>query len=358
MIKRKRHSAALNVAFLLFILVFSQTIRAQKPDKVGTTAVSIFEIGFGASGNAMGDARVASTSGIESVYWNPAGLAQQKGNEFIFFNQPWLVGINTGFAGVAVDIPIVGKAGLSIVYADYGDMEVTTVNQQTGTGEIFSANDYVLAFSFARNLAQWFSLGVNFEYYSSSIYHVSASTFAADLGVLVKTDFFTPTGDREDGLTIGMSINNYGGPMEYEGKDLLTSIDILPDEDGNYKDVPGEFKLSQWELPLLFRIGACVYPIASRMHRLGLEIDAIHPNNNSEYVNVGTEYSYVGGRFGRLFLRLGYKGLFMENSEYGLSAGGGLELYIMNNKSMRFEYAFRDIGILGTSQSFSIHFGF
>ena len=339
-------------------LILTSITFAQKPDKVGTTAVSIYEIGFGAAGNGMGDARVASASGVESIFWNPAGLAQIKGSEFLFFNQPWLVGIGTGMAGVAVDIPGIGKAGLSMIYADYGEMEVTTVNQQEGTGEMFSASDYVMALTFARNLATWFSLGVNLEYYSSSISHVKASAVAADLGVIVKTDFFTRTGNREDGLTIGMSINNYGSPMEYEGKDLLASIDILPDEDGNYKYVPGQYSLSEWELPLLFRIGAAVYPIASSHHRLGLEVDAIHPNNNSEYVNVGAEYSYLRGRFGRLFLRGGYKGLFMDDSEYGVSAGAGIELFLLGSNNLRLEYAFRDIGVLGTSQSYSIQLGF
>jgi len=339
-------------------LMLTSAAFAQKPDKVGTTAVSIYEIGFGSAGNAMGDARVATASGVESIFWNPAGLAQTKGSEFLFFNQPWLVGIGTGMAGVAVDIPGIGKAGLSMIYADYGDMEVTTVSQQEGTGEIFSASDYVMALTFARNLATWFSLGVNFEYYSSSIYHVKASAVAADLGVIVKTDFFTRSGNRADGLAIGMSINNYGTPMEYGGKDLLASIDILPDEDGNYKYVPGQYKLSQWELPLLFRIGASVYPIVSSYHRLGLEVDAIHPNNNSEYVNLGAEYTYTRGRFGKLFLRGGYKGLFMDESEYGISAGAGFELFMLGNNRLRLEYAFRDIGDLGTSQSYSIQLGF
>jgi len=350
------HGFSLVIMLSLFVALSS--VMAQKPDKVGTTAVSIFEIGFGTAGNGMGDARVATASGVESVYWNPAGLAQTKGNEMFFFNQPWIVGINTGMAGVAFDLPGIGKAGLSMIYADYGEMEVTTVDQQEGTGELFSANDYVMAFSFARNLATWFSLGVNFEYYTSSIYHTSASAAAADLGVIVKTDFFTRTGNREDGLSIGMSINNYGTPMEYKGKDLLASIDILPDEDGNYRYVPGQFSLSEWELPLLFRIGASVYPIASQYQRLCLEVDAIHPNNNSEYVNVGAEYTYQRGRFGRLFLRAGYKGIFMDHSEYGMSAGAGIELFIIGGRNVRIEYAFRDIGVLGSTQSYSLGIGF
>jgi len=343
---------------LLLIANLIDMIQAQKPYKVGTTAVSIFEIGFGASGNAMGDARVATASGMEAIYWNPAGLAWKHGHEFQIFHQPWLVDINTGYSGIAVDIPRLGKVGVSLFYVDYGEMEVTTLSQQEGTGEIFTANDYAMTFTYARKLVDWFSLGMNIEYYSSSIYHVKASAIAADLGVLVKTDFFTPTGNRDDGLVIGMSVNNYGSPIEYGGKDLLAPIDILPDEDGNYKYVPGQFKLARWELPLLFRIGIAVFPIATAHHRLTLELDAIHPNNNSEYLNFGSEYIFTAPRFGKLFLRSGYKGLFMEDSEYGLSAGGGVEIFILGNRKVKIEYSYRDIGVLGLSQSFAITMGF
>jgi len=137
--------------FVIFFCTSLPLLVGQKPYKVGTTAVPIFEIGFGTAGNAMGDARVASTTGIESILWNPAGIALTDGHEFLVLNQPWLIDINTGFAGVIVDIPQVGKIGLSMVYADYGEMEVTTMNQQNGTGELFTANDYVMALSFARN---------------------------------------------------------------------------------------------------------------------------------------------------------------------------------------------------------------
>jgi len=43
---------------------------------------------------------------------------------------------------------------------NYGDMDVTTVNMQEGTGEQFSAKDLAVSLSFARNLVDWFSFGL------------------------------------------------------------------------------------------------------------------------------------------------------------------------------------------------------
>jgi len=176
--------------------------------------------------------------------------------------------------------------------------------------------------------------------------------------VIVKTDFFSSTGDREDGLTIGMSINNYGAPMEYEGKDLMTPVDILDDEDGNYGNVLGRLDLAEWELPLYFRIGASLNPIVTQNSRMLFEIDAVHPNDNSEYINLGGEYSYTQSSFGTFFLRAGYKGLFMEDSEYGLTAGGGVKVFMMGNRNIQVEYSYRDVGALGISHSYSIQYGF
>ena len=83
-------------------------------------------------------------------------------------------------------------------------------------------------------------------------------------------------------------------------------------------------------------------------------MDALHPNNNSESVNVGAQYSLAFPGFGKLFLRGGYKALFMEDSQYGASFGIGLQIDMMSNQSIKVEYAYRSIGILGDVQSMGV----
>ena len=39
--------------------------------------------------------------------------------------------------------------------------------------------------------------------------YMNANAFAIDFGVLVTTDFFSPTKKRNQGMKIGMSISNY-----------------------------------------------------------------------------------------------------------------------------------------------------
>lgn len=142
--------------------------------------------------------------------------------------------------------------------------------------------------------------------------------------------------------------------MKYNGLDLLNPIDILPDEKGNFRDTPGQFQLQEWELPLIFRVGVSVKPIKLENQSITLAVDALHPNNNSESINMGMEYKLKVPTTGTFYLRGGYKALFMNDSEFGLSLGGGMELRFLGNLGLKLDYAYRGVGILGKTHSYSL----
>lgn len=338
---------------LLVLLALNQTTFAQRPYRVGTTAANFLEIGYGSAGSAMGDAYVSVVTDLSGIYWNPAGLGFMEQSEAQFVNQPWIADVNTTFAGVGLVLQDIGTLGVGFFHIGYGDEEVTTIRQQEGTGEMFTANDFALSLTFSRRLVHWFSFGASAKYISSQIWHTSASAVAMDLGVLFNTPFFSFTGERENGLSIGMSISNYGTRMQYNGIDLLNPIDILPNEDGNFRDARGQFTLDEWELPLIFRLGVSLQPLVASRSRVIISADALHPNNNSESVNVGAQYQYNVPTTGTFYLRGGYKALFMTERQFGLSLGGGVELRMMNNIALKVDYAYRDVGILGQTHSYS-----
>ncbi len=341
--------------FLILILLSAGNLFAQKPYRVGTTAANFLEIGYGAAGNAMGDACVSLVNDVSAIYWNPAGLATIKGNEIMLFYQPWIADIATNFLGIGLKLPRgFGHLGLGLVNVSYGDIEVTNLEAQEGTGELYNASEYALSLTYARNLTNWFSFGASAKFVYSKIWYLSAKAFALDLGVIVRTRFFSLTGRREDGLRIGMSISNYGTRMRYAGINLLTSVDILPEQNGNYENVPADFHLNEWELPLIFRIGIALTTLKLQKQTVVLAVDALHTNNNSESVNVGLQYEFSVPQTGSLFLRGGYKALFMENSEYGLSFGAGLKIRFVKNTPLFIEYTFRDVGVLGKTHSYGV----
>ena len=320
---------------------------AKEPYRMGTTTAGFLEIGVGGAGIAMGDAYVASANDMSAIYWNPAGLALVESNEALFMYQPWVVDVSTMFAGYALSLPRIGTIGLGIFGMNYGNIDVTTLEYQSGTGEQYTAYDYNFNLTYARSLANWFSFGASAKYVTSKIWHTSANAMALDLGVLVQTPFFSPTGDYDGGMRIGMSIANYGSKMRYDGFDLLFPEDISPSEAGNYQNLQGKYKMSDWELPLMFRVGIALTPIMLSHQSLTVEIDALHPNNMSEFVNLGAEYKFVLPGFGDLSLRGGYKGLFMVDNNFGPTFGGGMKVFVAPGKSFSIDYAFRSIGVLG-----------
>jgi hypothetical protein len=68
-------------------------------------------------------------------------------------------------------------------------------------------------------------------------------------------------------------------------------------------------------------------------HALNISVEMNHPNDNSERLNVGGEYGFKN----TLFLRLGGKFGYDEES---WAAGFGLKVPVVDNYSVRFDYAY------------------
>lgn len=349
----------ISILITLLVLLISGELFSQQPYRVGTTAANFLEIGYGSIANAMGDAHVAVDNGdLTSLYWNPASLGYRTRNEAFITVQPWVADINVSSAGFGYAESSLGVFAGSVILMNYGAEEVTTVSNPGGTGEKFDGMDFSLNFSYGKKIVDWFSFGFSAKYIRTQIWHETASAVALDLGAIVNTKFFAWSDVPGDGLNIGMSISNYGTRLTYDGIDLKQSVDIEPDENGNYANVPSRFEMDEWELPLIFRLGVSFYPYKSEMHSVQVAVDALHPNNNSESLNVGAQYSLRIPAYGDIYIRGGYKGLLMDQSQYGLSFGLGVVLKMFGNQSVKFDYAYRSHEVLGNINSFSVGFLF
>ena len=340
----------LMVLLLIAVGVFAQ----QRPYRVGTTAANFLEMGVGSAGVAMGDAYVSVTRDVTSIFWNPAGLGYMESNQVSSMTRPWIAGITHSFAGIGVPVPRIGTLALGMSLMDYGSIEETTMDLQEGTGSEYTATEYAVSMSYGRRIANWFSFGLTGKYITSRISRLTANALAMDLGVMINTGFFSPTGTQQNGMSIGMSISNYGTRMKYEGMELLRPIDIAPDQHGNYENVEGEFKTQGWDLPIIFRMGVSIHPIVTNNQKLTLSVDALHPNNNSESVNMGAEYQLRVPGIGRFFLRGGWHGFFMENSPYGFTFGGAVHITLLNNVVTKVGYAFQNTQYFDSYSSYSL----
>ena len=127
--------------FTKYLLVVSilcaAFLNGQTINRYGTTTANFLEIGVGSRATSMGDAYVAVANDVSSIYWNPAGLSHVTNSSALFSIHPWLVDIDMMFAGGAFVVPSLGVIGLGITHLDYGEMDVTNLQYQDGTGERF-----------------------------------------------------------------------------------------------------------------------------------------------------------------------------------------------------------------------------
>ena len=336
--------------FLLFIL-FSTLLQCtafSQVTKTGTTAAKFLSIGIGARANAMGGAFTSVANDASSLYWNPAGAAELNDFEAMSTYTSLYKDLDINLNYVAVILPAgeVGNFGASITTLDFGEMDVTTELYPEGTGERFSASSYAFALSYARNITSDFAAGITVKYILEDIFNSSANGFAFDVGTVFKTPFF--------GIKFSSIISNYGSKLQMTGEDLLIRYDADPNNHGNNETVDAYYKTERFELPLKLQIGISKDIQFLNEQRLTLSVDATHPNDNSEYLNIGGELSFLNNL---VSLRGGYKGLFLEDNQEGLTLGAGL-FYVLGVFAVGFDYSYQDFESLSYIHSFGVSLKF
>ena len=318
------------------VVALAPTAQSQNVSRAGTTAGAFLEIGVGPRAAALGGAFTAGVDDATALYWNPAGLSQMRTAEVTSAHSEWLGDVSHDFVGVAVPVGS-GRVGVSVTRLGVPEMTVRTELNQEGTGETFDAADLAIGVSYGRAVTDRFSIGATAKYIEQRIWHSTASAFAVDLGTQFKTDFF-------GGLTIGAAISNFGSDLQLDGRDLRTFVDPDPAQDGNNGQIPVDYSLDAWSLPLDFKIGVVAQPMRSRMNQLTVSLDALHPSSNYESLNLGAEYGFRE----RVFFRGGFQGLFLPEREGGLALGLGVHQPLpYENGVAKLDYAFRDAGRLG-----------
>ena len=309
-------------------------------NKTGTTAAQFLKIGIGPRAIGMGGAFTALADDINAMYWNPAGLSRMNSKEAFFNHVDWIMDVKMENAGFALDVADLGTLGAFISVMSMDDMPVRTLQQPEGTGELFSAGSIVIGLSYARNLTEEFSIGFNAKYVREHIWNESAKTFAIDIG----TQYIIPFLNE---FRLGASISNFGPKMKMSGRDIIQTTTVGSGE-GNL--INTDLQLEEFELPLLFRIGIAVDAIKTLDSRLTIAADAIHPNDNSEYVNTGLEYTWNE----IFFIRGGYKSLFEEDGEQGFTVGAGINYRVLEAFKVKIDYAYQDFGRLKNVQYISL----
>ncbi len=314
------------------VLIFSVSLFAGDVARKGTTGADQLLIPVGARGIATGGAMLASLSGIESIYYNPAGLDNTSGGgEAMFSYMSYLADINISYFAAGTRLGDFGSIAFSLKSLDVGDIPVTTIDFPDGTGETYSPTFLTLGLTYSKVLTDRISVGANFKLVTEEIVNTSATGFALDFGVQYRFS---------EALSLGASVKNIGTNMTYGGPDLRVATGIPGDvpgaKPGRYEVVAEEFQIpSFFELSLAYK-----YDFNEQNNVL---LASTFTNNNSfeDNLKFGLEYSFMN----TLFLRGGYSFLTEnnENSIFGFTAGAGVNYDFGRELGITVDYAFRDV---------------
>jgi long-subunit fatty acid transport protein len=323
---------------ILFIIIISLFTFAESRaqffpvlggQRAGISTAQFLKIGVGGRASALGDAFVAMSDDASALYWNPAGLTQFHQDQVIFSHNNWIADISHDFLGGVYHLDATNSFGIALTSLSMPKMKVTTEFAPFGTGEYFGYGSIAAAFSYSRRMTDQFSFGGTVRYVEETLDKLKMRGFMIDLGTL----YWTGLGSTRFAVTV----SNFGNQIAPDGEVVLV----------------GKRKVSEWQAfspPTTFRIGFAFEPYQTDEHKITTSLQLNHPNDNSENVVTGAEYSWRQ----TFFIRGGYK-FNVDEQNYSLGAGINVPVSFAH---FIFDYAFTNFERLGSAHRFSIILGF
>ena len=332
---------------ILISLLFLTSLVFAEFDKVATTAAPFLKLGVGARSMAMGGAQVALADDGSALYWNPAGLAGIRSNTVLASHNDWMLDIAHDYVGFSIPMRTGETMGLAISALTMDEQPVRTLDNPEGTGLSYAVMDLSVTAGYARQVTDRLAIGVSGKFISLQAHNEGAETFALDIGSILKTDFY--------GLQIGMALSNFGDDLQYAGRDLIVKVDTDPEVDGNYSS-DAHLATEPWPLPLMIRIGVSMdllgpneAVLKSDQSRLTMAVDADHPNDGQEHLNLGLEYAFKE----MLYFRGGYRFNYDQES---WTMGAGVNLNLNGLGRVKLDYAVKPTNVFGNTSILSVEF--
>jgi hypothetical protein len=285
-------------------------------DNVGTTGAQFLKIGVGARAVAMGGAFSAVADDVYSIYYNPAGLANQKKRQVASSYVRYFQGINIGFVGYSQKLLKDGVMGIGLNYVSVSDIERRTTDVDVSEGT-FGANDSALYLSYANekllsSYLKGLNVGANLKIIRQTLDTQTSQSYALDLGALYNTPVKK--------LTAAFGVYNLG-----------THVKFISESD---------------PLPLDLRLGLA-YRMFNDSFLVAVDAnDFVYDERLTE--QVGLEYTYNKA----ISVRGGYiHGIDSEKlgGLTGFSAGVGFNIW-----GIQLDYAFVPYGELSDTHRISI----
>lgn len=327
---------------LISCLLITTTAVFGQQKKLAQTGMKFLSVSSDARGAAMGDALTSLEGGSSAMFFNPASMAEMEDMVSVSLGQTnWIAEINHIYGSLAFSPNggNLGVFGLFFQSVDYGDMMGTIIadNEQgfieTGT---FSPSAMAVGIGYAKSLSEKFSIGGNVKYVfqdlgtgliglsptaGRTIVNAKANVIAFDFGVLYHTGFRS--------LNFGMNIRNFS----QEAK----------------------FVKEGFELPLTFKVSLSMnmmdlFDVNQEMHRLNVALDAVHPRDYDQQINLGAEYIFMN----TLALRAGFS---TPNDEHNFTTGVGIQQRIAG-VMLAANYGYTPYTVFDPVHRITLQFGF
>ena len=323
----------MKIFFTIIILtIFTVSLNAGDVARKGTTGAEQLLIPVGARGLATGGAFVSNLTGLESVYYNPAGLDVLAGAEVMFSYMNYIADINVSYFGVSTSLGDIGSIALTIKTFDFGDIPLTTSDFPDGDGRTYSPSFFTFGLTYSKLITDRISIGTNFKLISESVQNTSASGLAIDFGVQYKFD---------QQLSIGAALMNIGSNMQYAGAELQQRSDISGSNPGS-PDGSFEIVSEGFQIPSYFQLSVSYDYNINEQKNLIFGSAFIANNSLEDNFRFGLEYGFIN----TFFLRGGYNlavGEEFDNSIYGFTVGAGIAYDLGGDLGIAFDYAFREV---------------
>ncbi|MGM0589695.1 MAG: type IX secretion system outer membrane channel protein PorV [Bacteroidota bacterium] len=198
----------------------------QSQAQVGITAVPFLQIEPDSRAAGMGNTGVAIADNASAIFWNPAGLAFQRGNQISITHSKWLPNFNTDlFYDYLVGkyyFEDIGTIGGHITFLNLGEQERTDeTGEPLGT---FSSYEVAGGASYGFELNKHFAVGTGFRFIYSKLVPSglqvggqearAGTSIGLDLAGMYKSGPINLL-NREAQINAGLNLSNIGPGVQY-----------------------------------------------------------------------------------------------------------------------------------------------
>lgn len=320
------------IYFILFVLIGSAVQAQLLPNlggqRAGTAAFTFLKISNSPRMSAMGGTGIAVEGDAYSTNTNPASMVDLKQTTFALSNTLYFSDMQNTYLSVVFPSKRFHRWGLNIQSFRSDAMQKRTEFQPNGTGEYFYAQNLAIGASYAKILSDYFSYGVNVKYIYEGIDQYYVHSGVVDVGFLYKTDF--------KDLRFAVFLNNFGVNTRIDGEtNTLAAF--------NYSNPD----INAYSAPTMFKMGLSMVPYKDDKNSLMIAAELHHPNDNSENIRLGAEYSWMKVIAVRAGYKIGVKDQPIPTFGIGLRTRVGRHPLV-------FDYAADPHPYLGTTQQIGL----